>query len=196
MKRSYHSNLAFLDLLFNTLLCFVALFAIALLVISPNNDDKKIDIKAEFLITASWPKDINDDIDLYVEDPFGNIVYFKKQEAGLMHLDRDDLGNSNDRIQTELGMVEYDDNREMVTIRGIISGQYVVNIHAYSKREGIPVPVLVTIEKINPFSTIVSKTITLNEPGQEETVCRFILNSNGDVVSINELPKSFTRNAW
>ena len=113
-----------------------------------------------------------------------------------MHLDRDDLGNSNDRIQTELGMVEYDDNREMVTIRGIISGQYVVNIHAYSKREGIPVPVLVTIEKINPFSTIVSKTITLNEPGQEETVCRFILNSNGDVVSINELPKSFTRNAW
>ena len=27
MKRNYHSNLAFLDLLFNTLLCFVALFA-------------------------------------------------------------------------------------------------------------------------------------------------------------------------
>ena len=52
MKRNYHSNLAFLDLLFNTLLCFVALFAIALLIVSPTDDDKKVDVKAEFIITA------------------------------------------------------------------------------------------------------------------------------------------------
>jgi hypothetical protein len=192
MKRNYHSNFAFLDLLFNTLLCFVALFAVALLVVNPDKNNKKIDIKAEFIITATWPKEFSDDIDLYVQDPVGNIVYFKRQEAGLMHLDRDDLGSSRDRIQTEFGVIEDDQNREMVTIRGITSGQYIVNIHAYHKVGEIPVPVKVSVDKINPFGTIVSKTIMLESRGQEETVCRFILNSNGDVVSVNQVPKAFT----
>jgi hypothetical protein len=196
MKKNYHSNLAFLDLLFNTLLCFVALFAIALVIVSPEKESKKIDVKAEFIITASWPADISDDIDLYVEDPYGNIVYFKKQEAGLMHLDRDDLGSSGDRVNADYGMLEHDDNREVVTIRGTMPGEYVVNIHAYTKRSDIPVPVFVTIDKINPFRTIVSKTITLNETGEEKTVCRFILSSSGKVLSTNELPKSFTQIGW
>ena len=196
MKRNYHSNMAFLDLLFNTLLCFVALFAVALLIVSPDENDKNVDIKAEFIITASWPGDMNDDVDLYVADPNGNIVYFKKQEAGLMHLDRDDLGSSSDRMRTEYGVIENDDNRELVTIRGTMSGEYVVNIHAYAKREPDSLPVLVTIDKINPFRTIVSKTIELEDQGQEETVCRFTLNANGDVVSVNNLPKFFTRFEW
>jgi len=196
MKRNYHSNMAFLDLLFNTLLCFVALFAVALLIVSPAENDKNVDIKAEFIITASWPGDMNDDVDLYVADPNGNIVYFKKQEAGLMHLDRDDLGSSRDRMRTEYGVIENDDNRELVTIRGTMSGEYVVNIHAYAKREPDSLPVLVTIDKINPFRTIVSKTIELEDQGQEETVCRFTLNANGDVVSVNNLPKFFTRLEW
>jgi hypothetical protein len=196
MKKNYHSNMAFLDLLFNTLLCFVALFAVALLIVSPTKNDKSVDIKAEFIITASWPGDMNDDVDLYVADPNGNIVYFKKQEAGLMHLDRDDLGTSNDRMIAEYGVIENDDNRELVTIRGTMSGEYIVNIHAYAKREPVSTPVLVTIDKINPFRTIVSKTIDLEDQGQEETVCRFTLNANGDVVSVNSLPKFFTRFEW
>jgi len=74
-----------------------------------------------------------------------------------------------------------------------VSGEYVVNLHAYSKREDLPVPVSVTIDKINPFSTILSKTILLEDGGQEKTVCRFILDSNGDIVSTGFLPKFFTR---
>jgi len=196
MKKNYHSNLAFLDLLFNTLLCFVALFAIALIIVSPEKETKNVESKAEFIITASWPGDINDDIDLYVEDPEGNIVYFEKQEAGLMHLDRDDLGSPNDRMKTKVGIIEHDDNREIVTVRGYMPGEYVVNIHAYTKREDEDVPVLVTVDKINPFRTIASKTIELSSQGDEVTVCRFILNSNGEVLSTNELPKSFTHFGW
>ena len=196
MKKNYHSNLAFLDLLFNTLLCFVALFAIALVIVSPEKESKKIDVKAEFIITASWPANMADDIDLYVEDPYGNIVYFKRQEAGLMHLDRDDLGASGDRMNTDYGILEHEDNREVVTIRGTMPGEYVVNVHAYNKRGGLPVPVLVTVDKINPFRTIVSKTVMLSERGDEKTVCRFTLSSGGNVLSTNELPKSFTQIGW
>ena len=196
MKRNYHSNFAFLDFLFNTLLCFVALFAVALLVINPNQDDKKIDVKAEFIITATWPGDMNDDIDLYVEDPNGNIVYFKRQEAGLMHLDRDDMGMSSDRVETDVGIIEYNDNIEVVTIRGTIPGEYVVNLHSYTKREEELTSVLVTVDKINPFRTIVSKTIVFDDSGQEETVCRFFLNAEGEVVDVSELPKFFTGIEW
>ena len=75
-------------------------------------------------------------------------------------------------------------------------GEYVVNVHAYNKRGGLPVPVLVTVDKINPFRTIVSKTVMLSERGDEKTVCRFTLSSGGNVLSTNELPKSFTQIGW
>ena len=196
MKRNYHSNLAFLDLLFNTLLCFVALFAVALLIVKPHEDENKVDIEAEFMIVANWPGEINDDIDLYVEDPFGNVVFFRNQEAGLMHLDRDDVGSSGDSIRTDTGVVYYGLNREAITIRGTVPGEYVVNIHAYSKREAVPVPVFVTVEKISPFSAVFAETIILESGGEEKTACRFTLDSNGDVVSTNFLPKFFTQTGW
>ena len=71
MKRNYHTNMAFLDLLFNTLLCFAALFSLAFVMINPSKKNKTVDAKAEFLITVPWPSDIDDDVDTYVEDPNG-----------------------------------------------------------------------------------------------------------------------------
>ena len=105
MKRSYNTNVAFLDLLFNTLLCFAALFVIAFILVNPISEDGKVDVYADFLITVSWPKSMVDDIDVYARDPQGNIVYFGNKENGLMHLDRDDLGGSNDFVTTEFGKI-------------------------------------------------------------------------------------------
>ena len=122
MKRIYHTNMAFLDLLFNTLLCFAAMFSLAFVMINPSKKNKTVDAKAEFLITVTWPSDIDDDVDTYVEDPNGNLVAFNRREQGLMHLDRDDVGFSYDRLQTPFGIVEYKQNREMVSLRGIVPG--------------------------------------------------------------------------
>jgi hypothetical protein len=196
MKRNYHSNLAFLDLLFNTLLCFVALFAIAILIIKPKEQNKKVDIKAEFIIVATWPGEMEDDVDLYVEDPSGNVVHYRKQDAGLMHLDRDDLGKVGDTMITESGKVEYADNREMVTVRGVEPGEYIVNVHAFTKKTEDDIPVTVTVDKLNPFGTVASKVVTLNGWGQEKTVIRFVLDSDGEVVRTNELQKSFLSIGW
>ena len=90
MKRNYHTNLAFLDLLFNTLLCFAALFSLAFILINPSKKNKNVDAKAEFIITVIWPSEMDDDVDTYVEDPEGNLIAFNRREQGLMHLDRDD----------------------------------------------------------------------------------------------------------
>ena len=86
MKRNYHTNMAFLDLLFNTLLCFAALFVLSFILINPSKKENNIKAKADFMITVTWNKDLDDDVDTYVEDPVGNLVAFMRREEGLMDI--------------------------------------------------------------------------------------------------------------
>ena len=194
MKREYHTNLAFLDVLFNTLLCFAALFAMSFILINPSKKDNNVVEKGEFVIVMTWPKEMDNDVDIYVEDPEGNLVAFMRREEGLMHLDRDDLGQRNDIVQTQFGEIEYDENREIVTLRGIMPGEYVINIHMYMKREeSLLTPVTIQLDKINPYSTVMIKRVTLGDSGEEKTAFRFTLNNDGDVVEINELQKTLVQ---
>ena len=68
---------AFTDLLFNALLGFAFMFFISFALIQKPQDGGKIDSKAEFIISAEWEDHHPDDVDLIVEDPEGNIVYFQ-----------------------------------------------------------------------------------------------------------------------
>jgi len=189
MQRQYHSNLPFVDLLFNVLIGFVFLFIVSFLLINPIAKRADIEVKAEFLITVMWPDDLEDDVDTYVEDPVGNLVWFRSREPGLMHLDRDDLGKRNDEVTTAAGTILFPENREIVTLRGIIPGEYIINIHMYFKVGQEPVPVTIQIDKINPYSVVLRETIELKNKGDEVTVARFSVKSNGDVINVNKLPK-------
>ena len=62
MKRNYHTETAFLDLLFNTLLCFAALFSLSFVLINPSKQTKNVEAKADFIITVVWPADMDDDV--------------------------------------------------------------------------------------------------------------------------------------
>tara|TARA_Y100000310_G_scaffold100203_1_gene98065 strand:- start:1155 stop:1760 length:606 start_codon:yes stop_codon:yes gene_type:complete len=190
VRRSYHSNTSFLDLLFNTLLVFAALFIISFLLISPPKKEGTVEPKAEFLIVMTWPNTIDDDVDVYVEDPNEGIVFFKQQEVKLMHLDRDDVGLRGDGIMTPDGLVQFTDNREVVTLRGYTAGEYTVNIHMYSKKSKHPTPVKIEIVKINPYSIVSVTHWSLTRKGQEETACRFTVSTDGDVISTSDLKKS------
>ena len=184
--KSYHSNTSFLDILFNTLVGFVLLFIIAFLLISPVKKKKEIEQKAEYVITVTWPSGMNDDIDSWLEAPMEQVMYYREKEVGLMHLDRDDLGNLNDRQNVPgVGMVNYPYNREITTIRGIMPGEYVFNVHLYrkvSKDSSIPIPVTVILEKLNPqVKLLYSKTVTLIDAWEEKTIIRFVLDVNGEI---------------
>ena len=182
--RSYHSNTAFLDILFNTLVGFVLLFIIAFLLISPVKKKKEIEQKAEYVITVTWPGELSDDIDSWLEDPMENIMYFRKREVGLMHLDRDDLGSLNDvQFVPGIGLVNYPYNREITTIRGIMPGEYVFNIHLYHKiSKDSSIPVTVILEKLNPqVKLLYSKTVILSEKWEEKTIIRFVLDVDGEI---------------
>lgn len=196
-KRDYSSSTSFLDLLFNSLLAFVSFFMLSLLMIKVENNKSQIESKAEFLITLQWAEDQNDDIDLYVENPLGDLVFFRTKEIGLMHLERDDLGRANDYITLADGSWHiYKENREIVSLRGIIAGEYTINLHVYNKASQNPTVVNVKVEKINPYSIIAVKDITLTQAREEQTAFRIKLNAEGNVTKIiHDLPKSLANQA-
>jgi hypothetical protein len=192
-KGKYHSNVSFLDLLFNLVVGFVMLFIIAFLLIRPIAENKQIEQKAEYIISVTWPKEFHDDVDTWLQDPAEQILSFRSKEVGLMHLDRDDLGRSNDsQYIVGIGKVTYPYNREIATIRGYLPGEYVLNIHLYRKVVLVggakPVPVTITVEKINPKVKLIYKAeMILDKQWEEKTVIRFVLNRDGEVVDTNFL---------
>ncbi len=195
-KRDYGSGIAQIDMTTNMLLLFVGLFVIAFIAMQIKIEQaKKIDAKAEFMITITWPKECGDDVDSYVEDPLGNLVFFRRREEGLMHLDRDDLGLRNDRVRDTFGnIIEVKENQEIVTIRGIILGEYIINAHMYRKCDNGPTKVTILLQKLNPVvCTIRQKTMVLKRHGDEETAFRFILDKEGEVTHVNEIEKQLAR---
>ena len=75
MKQRVRSDLAFLDMVFNMVLAFALLFVMSFLLIRPPAETKKaVEMKAEFVITLSWPDGALDDQDLWVLMPNGQQV--------------------------------------------------------------------------------------------------------------------------
>ena len=197
MDRRYVSNLAFIDLLFNLILGFVMLFLISFLLINNPAKTSEIEYKAEIMIVMSWQDDHEGDIDLWVETPNGKVSYINPV-AGHAHLDKDDLGVRNDYYTLPNGEVEKIYlNREIITLRALQPGDYVVNAHYYSspsissEQYGTRIPAEVKIEvlRLNPFQIIFSDGKTLDAKGQEETFVRFTLDAEGTATKINRLPK-------
>jgi hypothetical protein len=189
-KRRFDEIDPFSDLLFNTLLAFVMLFAIAMIAMNPKAKTGVIDAKAEFIITVTWP-DLNpNDIDTWVQDPGGNLVWFRSREAGMMHLDRDDRGLSNDTIVINGQKVVNPLNQEVVTIRGFVPGEYTVNVQYYESKNGEAVPVNVSVVKVNPRAEVVFYgTAVLARKGDEATLARFTVDRDGLASGVNTLPK-------
>jgi len=170
------------------LLAFTCLFILSFALINQNK--KTPESKASYLITFVWAKELDNDIDAYVEDPEGNLVCFGRREDGLMHLDRDDLGHRNDTVKTKFGTIVYSENKEIVTLRGTSVGEYCVNVHAYNFNDQKPTEVIVQLEKVSPtYGVLIQRKVTLIKNGDEKTAFRFKLNGKGELAGISEIEK-------
>ena len=108
-----------------------------------------------------------------------------------MMLDRDDRGSANNTITVDGRKITSSFRQEIVSIRGIIPGEYIVNVHYFLATKGGPIPVVVKTEKINPtVETVSYDQINLERMGEEKTAVRFKLAANGNVIDVNHRPKS------
>ena len=200
-NEKYKSTIGFNDLLFNILVGFDFLFIIAFLLIKPEAKKKDFDRNAEFVIIMEWDKEAKGDIDLYVEDPLQAKCSFRQNVANFMHLDKDDLGSVNDTVVNADGTIStVKINREVITIRGIIAGEYIINTHYYSERNYSNIDnrldmasnpktkpkeltVKVELHKVNPYTILWVGEKKFSAKGQEETFVRFRLDQAGKVLS-------------
>jgi hypothetical protein len=179
----------FTDMLFNVVIGLAFMVFIAFSLINPTAKTGAVELKAELLITMNWPDNDTDDMDIYVRDPAGNIVWYHSREAGLMHLDHDDRGSTRERISVNGQTIQNPLNQEIVTIRGIVPGEYVVNAHEFLATSTNKLPVSVKVEKLNPTASVVFYgTQEFDHKGQEETFVRFTLDPDGKVSDVNTGP--------
>ena len=211
-KNKYKSTIGFTDMLFNILVGFAFLFIIAFLLIKPEAKKQDFDRKAEFVVVLEWDHDQPDDIDLYVQDPTRSKVHFRLPITNFMYLDKDDLGYANDIVKNVDGTItKVNINREVVTIRGIIPGEYIINVHYYSSRNwtgqgtfrntadivservsvdrhgqgkptGKQLTVKIELHKVDPYKIWWIGEKTFTHRGQEETFVRFTIDQEGKQV--------------
>ena len=199
-KNKYKSTIGFTDMLFNILVGFAFLFIIAFLLIKPEAKKQDFERKAEFVVVMEWDHDQPDDIDLYVQDPTRSKVHFRLPITNFMYLDKDDLGFANDIVKNVDGTItKVNINREVVTIRGIIPGEYIINAHYYSARKwtgqtlstnivgkgrptGKKLTVKIELHKVDPYKIWWIGEKTFTHRGQEETFVRFTIDQDGKLV--------------
>ena len=200
-KNRFKSTTGLNDLLFNLLVGFVFLFVVAFLLINPPTKKSDAPKKAEYIIVIEWDPEANDDIDLWVKDPMGNIVSFTNKMGGLLNLEKDDLGWQNDKwLQPNGKEVVIPINREVITIRGIVPGKYQIASHIYSKKASFTLDgnsmtqneiadsgyVTATLIRINPYGEVYKTKKSYTKKGQVLTMFNFVLDSKGDVTSLDE----------
>ena len=180
----------FYDMLFNILIAFVFCFVIAILAFNPAaRRAGDIPAKAEYIISVSWPDNNPNDVDTWVRDPQGNVLWFRQRDAGLMHLDRDDRGAKNNTVIVNGKEISNPIRQEIATLRGLMPGEYVVNAHYYESGDQQPVDVSVAVVKVNPQADIVfTGQVRLPAKGQERTLVRFNLGEDGYVTDLSTEP--------
>ena len=180
----------FTDLLFNALLGFAFMFAIAFMLINSSDDSGKIESKAEVMISVSWPDSHPDDVDAIVEDPQGGLVWYHNRDSGLMHLDRDDRGIFADKMNVNGAAISNPINQEIVTVRKLQLGEYVVNLLHYKANYPEPLEVDVKVEKLNSeVELIYYGKHNLEGVGDEKTAVRSTVDASKDIVNVNQLTK-------
>lgn len=187
----------FYDMVFNLLIAFVFCFIVALLAFHPQAKKAgDVPAKAEFMITVSWPDGSPADIDTWIRDPAGKLLWFRQRDAGMMHLDRDDRGAQNNSVLVDGKWIVSNTRQEIATLRGIVPGEYVVNAHFYDSTVKEPVDVSVTVFKINPQAQLVySGTQRLAAKGDEKTLVRFSLDAAGAVTTLDTTPVALVQKA-
>ena len=178
----------FRDVITLALLGFVATVILLLPHVHPEaKTSDSVNMPGNVMVEIRWPDELDADVDLWVQAPGDVPVGYSNKGGKIFNLLRDDLGTKGDAT----GL-----NYEVSYSRGIVPGEYVVNVHLYrnnTQLNEIPVTTVVSVKGPHAHGAkqILTSQVKLTHLGQELTVFRFRLNKNGDLDagSVNSLPK-------
>ncbi len=182
------ANAVFRDVTLVILVVMIALVILLLPHLNPPGKKQTADtnLPGNVSVEIRWPDGWRTDVDLWVQAPKDVPVGYSNKSGEVFDLLRDDLGGLGD-----LGNLNYENSYS----RGIPAGEYIINLHLYTNREGTtPVPVDVTVSTKTPgrgFTRILKTSVFLKSVGQEITVFRFHLNEDGLILS-GTLHSNFT----
>jgi hypothetical protein len=139
------------------------------------------------IVEVRWPDEIDADVDLWVQAPGDIPVGYSNKGGAVFNLLRDDLGKRADVT----GL-----NYETSYSRGILPGEYAVNLHLYrnaSKSYPVPVTVVTSVKQgaSDTARQLLASKVLLAREGEELTVYRFGLSGAGALVagSVHSLHK-------
>lgn len=158
-----------------------ALLLIVYTLIAPPPAKPHVQTYGSYVVILTWPRASTSDLDLYVRDPAGRIVFFNSLTAGVMHLEHDDIpldaGSGYGR-----GV-----NAERVILRGTAPGEFTVTVHVY--QGSAPVRAHVVLWDLQGNDRLVtSRDLRMGVAGDEQAAFRFVLAADGSVRSVNHLP--------
>ncbi len=142
-------------------------------------------VTMNYFIAVDWPDNHPDDIDTYVRDPTGGIVWYNRTETVSLRLARDDRGPFRDTVIVDGQVVANPLNREIVEVVRVFPGEYIVNVVHYVARTVDPVPVTVTIWALRSGQMVWSGTVMLDHRNHEVTAIRFTLDAGGNVIGLS-----------
>ena len=184
------SDIVFRDLILLMLTGFVTVAVLMLAHINPKAASANVKDTAppgNVMVEANWPPGMDSDVDLWVQAPGDMPVGYSNKGGAVFNLLRDDLGH-----QLDLSGLNYESSYS----RGVVPGEYTVNLHLYRNRAttvDVPVTVIVSTKPSSelPARQILMSKVDLAREGQEKTVFRFKLTEGGIVVpgSVNSLQR-------
>ncbi|MFO1039038.1 MAG: hypothetical protein U1E45_19520 [Geminicoccaceae bacterium] len=184
------SDIVFRDLILLMLTGFVTVAVLMLAHINPKAAKAAAEgspAPGNVIVEATWPPGMDTDVDLWVQAP-GDVPVGYSNKGGLVfNLLRDDLGH-----QMDVSGINY----EVAYSRGVVGGEYTVNLHEYRNRAKtnlVPVTVVVSVkpQPTDPSRQILMSKVELTREGEEHTVFRFRLDTDGALVpgSVNSLQR-------
>jgi hypothetical protein len=185
------------DLLLSIFGACIILFAILMTKI---NMDKAVQEDAAAAETGLvsvycfWQDGVDADVDIHVMGPDRRRVFYNFMQGNIWSLLRDDQGNKDDPGPR---------NFENVATRGLVPGEYIVNLHLYRVGDQVQLPVLVDCEariagsqrSASKPPLVLREQVSLEYKYHEDTAFRFSLYSDGRMVpgSANRDFKSIIR---
>lgn len=179
----------FRDMVTLMVMAFMAMVVMMLPHLNPLAVDQQKEPPGNLAARMCWTKG-NVDVDMWLDGPGEpRAVGYSNDNGLLWNLTWDDLGTVADLT---------DVNCEHAFTRGIIAGEYTINAHCY-RCAVLPIHVTLEVGVKLPneqgkakYKPLITTVLDLMSYGQERTVIRFAMNSDGSLVedSVHSVYKS------